>query len=269
MVSLRPGDERRAVLLVVDYDSSHDWYAAFKPFARWIQVEQTAWDLISLAATSERCIVDIAASPDPILFSSQKRARRVEPDALLVRNVCRGVHGADFRHLLYGLNYSGKVVSVNSFESLLAFQERAVVYGELNRLRREHGAAAFPFIETSYHPNLDENLIVDPPFAQRGGALGSVVVKAGTTCAGYGKMKLSSPADFVDFKTTLSMGRDYFTVEKFVSATSDLRVQIVGDTVRALKRSSDTWKANMGNVVYSRVEVTAFLIYRYILNEFC
>ena len=37
-------------------------------------------------------------------------------------------------------------------------------------------------------------------------------------------MKLSSPADFVDFKTTLSMGRDYFTVEKFVSATSDLRV---------------------------------------------
>ena len=96
---------RKAILLVVDYDSSHDWYAAFKAHAGWLQIEQTAWSLISLAASEETCIVDIAPSPDPILFSSQKRARRVEPDAVLVRNVCRGVHGADYRHLLYGLHY--------------------------------------------------------------------------------------------------------------------------------------------------------------------
>ena len=145
---------------------------------------------------------------------------------------------------------------------MLAFQERAVVYAELNRLRRAHGAAVFPFIKTSFHPNLDESLIIDPPIdgaevASSGGARGGVVVKSGTTCAGYGKMRLTSESDFIDFKTTLSMGSDYFTVERAVEVVADLRVQIVGDTTRVYKRSSDTWKGVSAIALLSCIRLPA------------
>ena len=60
-------DAAPLVLLVIDYDSSINWYAVFAGCvvelddgtSRPVQVEQTAWDNVSLAATGDSCIVDI------------------------------------------------------------------------------------------------------------------------------------------------------------------------------------------------------------------
>lgn len=144
-------------------------------------------------------------SEDPIFGTSQKFHRRVSPDMCLIRNVCRGVHNNDFRNFLYGLHYAG-IPSVNSLPSIIACQERVAIYAELNRLRRDMGSEAFPFIQATYHPNLDEALIIDPVVP--------VVVKTGTTCAGYGKMLLKTEQQFMDYKTTLSMGTECKQKEK-------------------------------------------------------
>ena len=144
-------------------------------------------------------VVDTADNGDPIFGTSQKFHRRVSPDMCLIRNVCRGVHNNDFRNFLYGLHYAG-IPSVNSLPSIIACQERVAIYAELNRLRRDMGSEAFPFIQATYHPNLDEALIIDPVVP--------VVVKTGTTCAGYGKMLLKTEQQFMDYKTTLSMGTE-------------------------------------------------------------
>ena len=273
------------ILLVIDYDSSINWSEVFKgatvPGGSSgskrvpVRVEQTAWDLVSLAATGDKCVVDIRPSPDPIFGTTQKHHRRVEPDFCLIRNVCRGAHGADFRNLLYGLHFAG-IPSVNSLGSIIACQERAVIYAELNQLQREMGEEAFPFIQATYHPNLDEALIISPEIGKEGkkddedeqkekeegeskeasSSSAAVVVKVGTSCAGYGKMRLTTEQQFMDYKTTLSMGTEYFTVEPYCPALHDVRVQLVGGHVRAYKRTSDSWKGNMGNTRYADIPVT-------------
>ena len=50
-----------------------------------------------------------------------------------------------------------------------------------------------------------------------------------------------------------------FTIEEFVEARGDLRVQWLGGHTRAFRRIAENWKGNMGNVVYEDVPVTPFL----------
>ena len=47
-----------------------------------------------------------------------------------------------------------------------------------------------------------------------------------------------------------------FTVEPYCKAQHDIRVQMIGDHIRAYSRVSDSWKGNMGNTRYAHVEVT-------------
>ena len=242
-------------LLVIDYDSSHNWYEAFRGQTVrvngvdcTINVEQTAFEHISLSASADTAVLDIASSPDPIFGSTQKYVRRFQPDFCLIRNVARGVHLRDYRNILYGLHYAG-VGSVNSLSAIISCQERAVVYAELNKLRRTMGDA-FPFIPATYHSNLDDALNISPVQFPS-------VVKVGTSCAGYGKLKADDAIAFRDIRTTLSMVNEYFTVESFQNCVCDVRVQKIGTRVRAFTRSSDSWKGNMGNTTpYNEIEVS-------------
>ncbi|KAJ8606025.1 hypothetical protein CTAYLR_010783 [Chrysophaeum taylorii] len=123
----------------------------------------------------------------------------------------------DYRNILYGLAYAG-VSCVISAYSLAHCQERAVVYGELNRLRRELGEDEFPF--------------------------GTARCAAATTTTSSTTAR------------TLSLSNDYFTVEPFYSADYDIRLQRIGETARAYKRVGDSWKGNAGNARYEDLEVT-------------
>ena len=244
-------------ILVVDYDSSHDWYAAFRGKTVLvggvqckINVEQTAFEHISLSASGEAAVLDIEPSPDPILGSSQKNSRRFIPDFCLIRNVARGVHGRDYRNILYGLHYAG-VGSVNSLSSIISCQERAVVYAELMKLNREMGDM-FPFIPAVYHANLDDSTsIATTAFPS--------VVKIGPSCAGYGKLKADSATAFRDIRTTMSMMNDYFTVEPFQEAVCDVRVQKIGNTIRSFTRQ-DSLTAAIFFICVDKDATTSFLI---------
>ena len=97
-------------VLVIDYDSSHDWYAAFRGKrvnGRPVKVDQCGWADLSVSAAYDRCVCDISPSEDPIFGSPQKDARQVVPDLVVVRNVARGVHNQDYRNILFGFAYGG------------------------------------------------------------------------------------------------------------------------------------------------------------------
>eukprot|EP01095_Lingulamoeba_sp_RSL-Kostka_P013988 TRINITY_DN594_c3_g1_i2.p1 TRINITY_DN594_c3_g1~~TRINITY_DN594_c3_g1_i2.p1 ORF type:complete len:127 (-),score=44.30 TRINITY_DN594_c3_g1_i2:57-437(-) len=53
------------------------------------------------------------------------------------------------------------------------------------------------------------------------------------------------------------MYNDYATVEKFITGREyDIRVQAIGDKLRAYHRKSDNWKGNVGTSFIEEVEVT-------------
>ena len=268
-------------VLVIDYDSSHNWYKAFERVLKddnddnsnstlprlQLHVEQTAWELLSVASTHDRCVVDIQPSPDPIFGTPQKFHRRLDPvDFLLVRNIVRGVHGAkaDYRNLLYALNYSGSVLSVNSMESLIMCGERAALNAGLNKLGRKLGRELFPMIPTVFYPNLDEARVLAAAreIMAVSSSAATLVLKAGTSCAGYGKLRCTTPSDLQDAQMLLAMGTEYYTVEQFLeNVVADIRVQYIDGHVRAYERRNEgegnggSWKGNVGAVRYFDIDL--------------
>jgi len=109
-------------------------------------------------------------------------------------------------------------------------------------LKKKLGHDNFPLIPIKFYPNVQENVLTVEK---------NVVAKVGTSHAGYGKMKFHENDDFKDFSTLLAMYNDYITVEPFVKNIGDIRVQKIGDHLRAFKRiCKEGWK---GNVSYSEV----------------
>jgi len=126
--------------------------------------------------------------------------------------------------------------------------ERPVVYSNLNRLRKELGDQMFPLIPLTYYSHAQAlRFTPEIPF----------VVKIGSVEAGYGKMKINSTEQLDDFRSCLSMHSDYVTAEKYVEKREyDIRVQKIGDHLRAYKRVGNNWKTNVGPSVLDEIEVT-------------
>ena len=78
-----------------------------------------------------------------------------------------------------------------------------------------------------------------------------IVVKIGHAHAGYGKMKIHDQHSFSDLKSVMALGYDYCTAEHYVHGLYDVRIQRIGDHVRAFKRVSvsSNWKTNTGSSV--------------------
>lgn len=113
-VSLKPVN-----LLVIDGFSSVDWADYFKGITlkdgRPINVDVTAWDLISIAAyTHAREPLGLTLRPNP--RDPNSKSRHFQADFLLIRNECRGIN-CDYRNVLYGFMYAN-IPSVNSLKSV-------------------------------------------------------------------------------------------------------------------------------------------------------
>merc|ERR1712098_1044516 len=85
------------------------------------------------------------------------------------------------------------------------------------------------------------------------------VVKVGHAHAGYGKMRIEDHHAFSDFASVMAVtGGLYCTAEEFVEGDYDARIQKIGGTYRAFKRTSmsGNWKTNTGTSSVDVLEVT-------------
>jgi hypothetical protein len=97
--------------------------------------------------------------------------------------------------------------------------EKPAVYGALLGIQQRLGYKAFPLIEQYMYPSYKE-MLMTPDYP--------VVVKMGTTHAGYGKMKITDSTDFRDFAGCVALTPHYVTAEKFIDWDWDGRVQKIG-----------------------------------------
>merc|ERR1711879_553569 len=95
------------------------------------------------------------------------------------------------------------------------------------------------------------------------------VAKIGNAEAGYGKMRFMGPeSGFEDFRTMIALHHDYCTLEPFVENREyDLRIQRIGDNVRAYRRLNSNWKGNVGTCILEEVPVSP--LFQLWTNEVC
>eukprot|EP00939_MAST-03C_sp_MAST-3C-sp1_P000887 g887.t1 len=253
-------------LIVVDEDPCHDWVRAFrKSEIRDLRVYQSSWPKLSLRHCAwNACVLDIEASdPDNCInFRGMDKPRRsIRVDFMLIRNYPKLLHGTDFTNLLLGLHFSG-VRSVNSIWSIIQATNRAILYASLNEIKRRVGDGAFPFIEASFHANLShEPIREDVRFP--------CVAKIASSCAGYGKMRIKSRGDLNDLKGILELHNDFYTLEPFCPSEYDIRLQGLGEHLRAYKRveTGDAWKRNTAEAGARCEDIDVTPRYRKIAKE--
>jgi len=247
-------------LLVIDYNSSNDWYSKFRGktlrSGESIKVEQAGWqDIVIVSNSDHGPLVTLKPPLNDDTLRCQQHERDFVPDFLLIRNFPSALHGESYRNVLLGFMFSN-VPSVNSLQSIYMCSEKPIVYGSLKSIEQKLGRDNFPVIPQIYYPNIrtcdmfveQEGKTIPKSFPQ--------VIKIGTVHAGYGKKKLDDKSSFDDFTTCMALHSNYYTSEPFISQVShDLRLQKIGDHMRVYKRSSDSsWKNNWGAIKFESVE---------------
>ena len=132
---------------------------------RKIYVEQAGWDNIGLTAYSDNLkpVVNLKPSIKPLPNTPQDRVRTIQPDFLLLRELCRGVKVTqDHRNILYGFMIS-QTPSINSLHSMYCMNERAIMNSELIRLNRKYGQEKFPIFTQYYYP-VHEEMLITPQY---------------------------------------------------------------------------------------------------------
>eukprot|EP01064_Diplonema_japonicum_P035050 TRINITY_DN745_c0_g3_i1.p1 TRINITY_DN745_c0_g3~~TRINITY_DN745_c0_g3_i1.p1 ORF type:complete len:334 (+),score=123.32 TRINITY_DN745_c0_g3_i1:58-1059(+) len=247
-------------LLVIQADA-YNWPELFegvKVKGREVKVVQTGFDKISVGPAenyspekARRLCVHVHETTERDANGDKagtKKRQTIFPDMLLVRN-CVWTHAEDHKNTLYAFMYCN-VPCVNSLESIYMSLERPVVMGMLNRIRTEQGREAFPVIDQAFTPGYREMMY----------PLGfPAVVKVGAAHAGFGKMRIKDHHDMHDFKSVLALsGGKYCSMEPFVEGARDLRIQCIGEDVKAFGRRdvSGEWKTNTGTSLCEQIEVT-------------
>ena len=85
--------------------------------------------------------------------------------------------------------------------SIYCAAERALLYGELTKIKKRMGDEGFPFIHANLVPNLNSTRPRQPPKYP-------VVVKVGSSCAGYGKMKIDDAGQLNELRGCLMMHKE-------------------------------------------------------------
>ena len=230
------------VVLVIDY--SFDWSPIFKPLSGKVSLEQTSWEDVDFSVHGGVLHATCAPSRHPFPFTNQGKERKVKPACVLIRNFPMELRGRDFRNQVMALVVSG-VPCVNNATSILATLDRAWLYGELLSVERSLGSDVFPVIPLSYLPNTKGSGKGEPWSGEK------VVVKVGSTNAGFGKAVVESEREHCDLWSILACQTEYVTEEPFVAHEFEYRVQFIAGHIRCFKRTSDTWKNNTGNVAFA------------------
>lgn len=126
---------------------------------------------------------------------------------------------------------------VNSWESFVASQDKAVMYGKLSQVQRDLGGwDAFPLVsQTCYSAWGAATFPPDFP----------CVGKIGTASGGLGKMKIAGASEWEDFCSVAAMQPQFFTSESFIPWDYDIRIQKIGNHYRAFRRTAKHWKSNV------------------------
>eukprot|EP00759_Apiculatamorpha_spiralis_P048559 PhF_6_TR4382/c0_g1_i1/m.5912/K19941/SYN; synapsin len=216
-----------------------------------VQVYQTAWEDITVGPVNNfgeehtRCPCSIRKLwKNGEIEKEFKIPMIVFPDAVIIRNIPPPTELGENKIL--GFLY-GEIPAVNSLESIVMCSQRPVMMAALNRLRRAH-------------PSMR---VIPEQFITSHRAFGYSqcypgVVKFGSAHAGAGKMRIMSAQDMEDVRTTLTMvGPGYCVLEGFIRGIHDLRLQKIGNTYRAFKRTSTdkSWKTNTGACEIDIIEV--------------
>ncbi|KAH3759644.1 synapsin II [Pelomyxa schiedti] len=217
---------RPRILLVIGGSASVHWDEVFAgatlPSGDPVQVEWAPWEEITLVSYGDS---------NSVLVTTRNN-KGFSPDFLLVRSAARGIHGQDYRNLLYGFAFVG-VPSINSLESLYWCQEKPLIYSKMLKLKKKLGATNFPLIEQTYYPSW-KSMSFTPCFP--------LVAKLGTIHAGFGKMKINSQTEFNDLSSIIACQEKYVTAEPFITWDYDFRLQKIGPHYRSFRRRSDNWK---------------------------
>ena len=233
------------VVLVIQADK-YNWLSIFSgrklSNGRDIKVVQVGWQDILIHAdtysSDTRPIVEVC---------KEGRNMTVLPDFVLVRNEVL-TPTFDGRQLLSGLMFAS-IPSINSLESIYLTNDRAAMMGQLHRLNRKLGDEAFPVV-TQHFASSSSCLMYGYTFP--------AVVKVGSAHAGAGKMKINDHHQMSDFRSVLTMmPNEHCFVEPFIEGAYDLRIQKIGEHVRAFQRRdiSGEWKTNTGTSMMEEVPV--------------
>ena len=68
-------------------------------------------------------------------------------------------------------------------------------------------------------------------------------------------MKLKNSDEFQDLISIIALQNNYFSIEKFIESSYELRIQKIGSHYRAFKRISYDWKINRSTPMIEDVEM--------------
>lgn len=233
-------------VLIIDSDKNN-WTELFEKHSvkdgYTYSVEQAEWSQFQICSYPDSTKTQVTISPNkkPLKGTKQDQIRTFTPDFVLIRKLVQGLKiGSDWRNILYGFSF-GNVVCVNSVQSVVQCQERAVAIGEMKKIQKKLGNDKFPLIPMTYYSEPNQMLFT-PNFP--------IVVKVGSFEAGFGKMKINDTGDLKDFGGVLTCYGDYVTAESYIKDKDyDIRIQKIGSHYRAYKRVSmvQNWKTNQGS----------------------
>lgn len=244
-------------ILIVDKSTGFGWERAFlsrkitTKDGRACRVYHTAWHLLNISSTSHfggQAIVDILQTSG---------MTRVIPDAVLIMDPCRSVHGEDHSHQLHALLHAG-VPCINSAEAILQCADRPVVYAALRRIRNrlgvdKSGHFVFPLVHQDFFANEAPSGIV-PSFP--------AVTKLSSVHSGFGKIRCSDDVVFNELVGVVALSSDYYTTEDLLeNVAAEIHILQVGKVLRAYRKAKDvrfrTWSEWGGDTQYEDIPLSS------------
>ncbi|XP_055586585.1 synapsin [Uranotaenia lowii] len=247
---VQPFNKDKCFTLLVLDDQNTDWSKYFRGKRLHsdydIRVEQAEFREISLTANADN------GPLVSFIRGNSKQPKTFRPDFIFVRQAPRD--GAkDHRSTLLGLKYGG-VPSINSLHSLYQFQDKPWVFAHLLQLQRRLGKEAFPLIEQTFFPN-PRDMLAWQRFP--------CVLKAGHCHGGKASARLDNVGALQDAAgllcgTGLSDSTSYCSLEPYIEAKYDLRIQKIGTNYKVFMRKSisGNWKTNQGSAMLEQVPIT-------------
>jgi len=221
-----------------------------------VVVDQASWDNLYLtsyldSARYKRAVIAIPKQ-EPAIMGSQKNSRTIQPQLILIRCLPYALTNQwDYRNVLLGMIHSG-IPCINTAKSIwLNELERPFMFAGLKEIqdRLESSGSKFPLINQYYYSHYSQMGFVPGSYPQ--------VIKVAHVDAGMGKMKIDEHQQMLDARSIVGIHGDYATSEPYREGAHDLRIQKIGNRVRAFKRTGMSWKTNVDSLEIEEVPVEA------------